>query len=922
MKKFSLFTLLVAVIALLPLNRTTAQQPSVWDGDTISTKWYESNPTLKSLTISTAADLAGLAQLVNEGKSFLGCTVTLANDIDLDNHPWTPIGVFNIEVSNDNGFGFQGYFDGGGKTIRNLKMNRIEEEINVSYLGLFGIIIIPETAVTFGIANLTLQDGEVLGGGEECGLASLVGILENRNKKTYRIENCRNENVNIISNATEYNCMGGLVAFAQGAIDFHQCFNSGNLNSKSGRHVMIGGIIGDFYGINSTLSSCANTGNITETTEIETKVARGQSRLGGLVGSISEVTDKFTLKNGYNKGSIRSNQADVGGLVGCLIPDSEGTFLLTSSWSTGELFEGGYVGGLVGSIREYDISSTTITISNCISFPRSLRGETATTHRIYGRSIRPITLSNNYASYGRYEDGDEGVNEKGIEGKNWTGKNADQPLSSWNKETNKPWVLSPTQVFLPMLKDVDSDFHTRNVEAFRVQFDTRGGSKLEDVAVFGKHSIDRPIDPIRDGYILEAWYKDPELKEEWRFDVNVVTKDLTIYAKWKQTHYLVYFDTQGGSKIDSALYLVDQPIMTPPTPPTKAKYIFMGWYADAAGKTAWVFGKDGTKLTQETTLYAKWYKDGALVTFDSMGGTAVDPIDAWKGETIERPNDPTRKGYCFFGWFADEAFTKPWYFGETGTPVEKDITLYAKWLYNIGREEITVDAIPAQAYTGKALFPKVYVRQADTLLIVNEDYLLDYKNNIEIGTATVSIVGINGYADIRTVDFMIEMPKVYYTLSIPEVEGATTLPEAGSYEIEEGEEASLKIMLEEGFSFKYTEVFINNELVYPDLLKNYEVTVDDETISILLGAMTEDIIITISGVSPVSIGETSALFALIARDGALEINAQQAANLNIFRSNGAIVKQQTVGVGSTIIPLTPGTYFVQIDDNSWKVIVR
>ncbi|MDL2222395.1 hypothetical protein LJC35_07590, partial [Parabacteroides sp. OttesenSCG-928-N08] len=306
MKKFSLFTLLVAVIALLPLNRTTAQQPSVWDGDTISTKWYESNPTLKSLTISTAADLAGLAQLVNEGKSFLGCTVTLANDIDLDNHPWTPIGIVNTKADPIKGFGFQGYFDGGGKTIRNLKMNRIEEELNASYLGLFGIIIIPETAVTFGIANLTLQDGEVLGGGANCILASLVGILENRNKKTYRIENCRNEHVNIISNATEYDSMGGLVALATGAIDFYQCFNSGNLNSQAGEYVEMGGIAGYYNGINSTLSSCANTGNISATTAIEANL-----RTGGLVGCYNVSLGNATLKNSYNKGSIRSNQGDV-----------------------------------------------------------------------------------------------------------------------------------------------------------------------------------------------------------------------------------------------------------------------------------------------------------------------------------------------------------------------------------------------------------------------------------------------------------------------------------------------------------------------------------------------------------------------------------------------------------------------------------
>jgi hypothetical protein len=59
------------------------------------TSWY--NTTDHSFTISTAAELAGLAAIVNGAPAglpdkFTGKTVTLAADVDLAGHDWTPIG--------------------------------------------------------------------------------------------------------------------------------------------------------------------------------------------------------------------------------------------------------------------------------------------------------------------------------------------------------------------------------------------------------------------------------------------------------------------------------------------------------------------------------------------------------------------------------------------------------------------------------------------------------------------------------------------------------------------------------------------------------------------------------------------------------------------------------------------------------------
>ncbi len=92
-----------------------AEYPFVWaDKADVDAVKENTNEETKTVIIENGAQLAGVAQLVNEGTTFEGYTVTLVNDVDLQNAEWTPMGSYSAQKY------FKGTFDGNNHTISNL----------------------------------------------------------------------------------------------------------------------------------------------------------------------------------------------------------------------------------------------------------------------------------------------------------------------------------------------------------------------------------------------------------------------------------------------------------------------------------------------------------------------------------------------------------------------------------------------------------------------------------------------------------------------------------------------------------------------------------------------------------------------------------------------------------------------------------
>ncbi len=97
MKKLTAYLLVLTTLLMLTFTYNVGTTAAAWDGMTIDTSWY--NTTDTEFTLTTAAQLAGLAAIVN-GKAtgiaaddFDGKTIKLGADVDLGGYDWTPIGT-------------------------------------------------------------------------------------------------------------------------------------------------------------------------------------------------------------------------------------------------------------------------------------------------------------------------------------------------------------------------------------------------------------------------------------------------------------------------------------------------------------------------------------------------------------------------------------------------------------------------------------------------------------------------------------------------------------------------------------------------------------------------------------------------------------------------------------------------------------
>ena len=275
----------------------TASQPSEGDGKT-------GNPYI----ITKAEELAWFRDQVNSGNNFICAKISDAVEVidmstvchaadesqNLEELSWKPIG------KNDYGYQYRGTFDGNGKTITNLYINASQNNV-----GLFGY------TMEGTIKNLTFEYANVTNTKTYTGI--LVGYANNSNLQNIKISNtCQikggKETGGIAGDfwGNAYNCVnyatvqgkervGGLLGYCTAKYSsITTCANYGNVTATG---TDAGGLVG--YFISGTIQDCANYGDV-----------KGTERVAGMAGYVNE--GKIQNVFSYGNVSATNRTQDIG----------------------------------------------------------------------------------------------------------------------------------------------------------------------------------------------------------------------------------------------------------------------------------------------------------------------------------------------------------------------------------------------------------------------------------------------------------------------------------------------------------------------------------------------------------------------------------------------------------------------------------
>ena len=185
-----------------------------------------------NITITSADGLFWFAEQANAGNNFAGKTVKLANDIDLNDKLWTPIGIYNDSKTH-----FKGTFDGQGHTVSGV--NVVESRKNG--VGFFGKVYTGTIKNLTVAGNITTDNCNYVGGIVGHGYATVVDCVFRGNVGSantmqvggiagsggFTVTRC-----SVYGNVTAECWAGGIVGNCQDGGSYTDCYVEGEINAE------------------------------------------------------------------------------------------------------------------------------------------------------------------------------------------------------------------------------------------------------------------------------------------------------------------------------------------------------------------------------------------------------------------------------------------------------------------------------------------------------------------------------------------------------------------------------------------------------------------------------------------------------------------------------------------------------------------
>ena len=197
--------------------------------------------------------------------------------------------------------------------------------------------------------------------------------------------------------------------------------------------------------------------------------------------------------------------------------------------------------------------------------------------------------------------------------------------------------------------------------------------------------------------------------------------------------------------------------------------------------------KQNIKIEKGLTIDVKYDLDEHTLTFETNGGSAVNPVTVRHGNAVARPADPTKDKYTFIGWYADPEFTEEYDFA---TVLEADKTIYAKFeltstpigdIY-VRYDVLHIKQLPDGTYDlANAEVEHLSAKKDTTVTAVIKDYRATHHVNVNrtlsklTGTAIQPYKGVDGKPVYTILSVYYDLD--FHTLTFDTMGGSKIAPE-------------------------------------------------------------------------------------------------------------------------------------------------
>ena len=301
-----------------------------------------------------------------------------------------------------------------------------------------------------------------------------------------------------------------------------------------------------------------------------------------------------------------------------------------------------------------------------------------------------------------------------------------------------------------------------------------------------------PVNVVREGYTFLGWYDNANFEGDAVTQISSSeTGNKEYWAKFERSHSVTFVLNDGYIQTGEIDHYIEGETTALPTMVFKDGASFEGWYTTEDFTGDRYYSIPAT-ATEDMTFYAKWGAE--KTTFYLQQGGSPEPVNVlYEGENVVYLDKTTMDGYNvrdeyrnYWGGFSGSV-NVPYTggestFGNGGRPFNVAqsgfyvFTLTDKgegnWFVSVLKSMLNCDvaSIPTQVYTDSAIEPAVTVKDGETTLTSGTDYEVAYSNNVNAGTATVTITGKGDYSGETAATFTIarSMTNEDITITIPE----------------------------------------------------------------------------------------------------------------------------------------------------------